>query len=307
MAKGELKFVEQHVEVTREEVVRDWTICNSRGFETRTSVSNSSRHDHGNSTIIPRLPLYQPPTAATQSFIPHAHHFTDLLQPNMIVKLTIALALTLGGIYAALLLLRRRSLNKDDGAEGPAESFSDGDSAYYCKKGKHPFVVKICKVHHDDKWVPFYTIRLPNGSERNTVGRYLKRDPKDNGDDDTIDNMERPSLFGKILSVLSISNPWIVFIFYTSREHQKVVVMEAADEALADLDLAHSWPSLGSLPRNFGILLMLGYFLGMHSLTRLAVIGFKAFGAYYAMLLPYTYLTRPYYKYRESHQEAQYS
>lgn len=302
MAKGELKFVEQHVEVTREEVVRDWTIIYVIAAVSRHGPPYQIHRDTITATqpFIPRLPLYQPPTAATQSFIPHAHHSADLLQPSMIVKLTIALALTLGGIYAALLLLRRRSLNKDDGAEGPAESFADGDSAYYCKKGKPPVVVKICKVHLDDKLVPFYTIRLPNGFEKQTVGRYLKRDPKDNGDDDTIDNEE--SFFGKILS-----NPWIVFIFYTSREHQKVVVMEAADEALADLDLAHSWPRLGSLPRNFGILLMLGYFLGMHSLTRLAVIGFKAFGAYYAMRLPYTYLTRSYYKYRESHQEAQYS
>ena len=217
----------------------------------------------------------------------------------MIIKLTIALVLTLGGTYAALLLLRRRSLNKDDCIE---ESFADGDSAYYCKKGKPPVLVKICKVHHDDKLVPFHTIRLPNGSEKQTVGRYLKRDPKDNYDVDAIGTEESPGFIGRTI----LSNPWIVFIFFTSREHQKVVVMEAADEALADLDLAHSWPRLGSLPRNFGILLMLSYFLGMHSLTRLAVIGFKTFGAYYAMRLPYTYLTRPYYKYREPDKEAQY-
>jgi hypothetical protein len=82
--------------------------------------------------------------------------------------------------------------------------------------------------------------------------------------------------------------------------------MEAVDEALADLDLAHSLPRFGSLPWIFGILSICGYLLGMNSLTRLAFVCFKAFGAYYAMRLPYTYFTRPYYKYRESNQEAQY-
>ena len=217
----------------------------------------------------------------------------------MIIKVIIALALTLGGTYAALLLLHRRRLTKDDDAEGPIESFSDSDHAYYCKKGEPPLVVQICKVHHDDKLVPYYTIRLPNGSEKQTVGRYLKRDPKDDGDVDAIGTEESPGFLGTIL----LSNPWIVFIFFTSRERQKVAVMEAADEALADLDLAHSLPRFGSLPWVFGILTICGYLLGMHSLTRLAVIGFKAFGAYYAMRLPYTYLTRPYYKYRESSQE----
>lgn len=253
------------------------------GFETRTSVSISSP---GPTT----LPIYTTPTTLPTTY-----------NQSMIIKLTIALALSLGGTYAALLLLRRRSLNKNEDAEGLIESFADNDSAYYCKKGKHPLVVEICKVHLDDKLVPFYTIRLPSGSEKQTVGRYLKRDLKDNDNVDAIGTEKSSTFFRTFLS-----NPWIVFIFFTSRQHQKVALMEAADEALADLDLAHSWPRLGSLPRNFSILLMLGYFLGIHSLTRLAVIGFKAFGAYYAMCLPYTYLTRPYYRYGESNQEAQY-
>ena len=218
----------------------------------------------------------------------------------MIIKLTIALALTLGGTYAALLLLRRRRLTKKDDVEGPIESFSENDSAYYCKNRKDPLVVQICKVHLDDKLVPYYTIRLPNGSEKQTVGRYLKRDTKDNGDVDAIGADESPGFFGTIL----LSNPWIVFIFFTSRERQKVAVMEAADEALADLDLANTLPRFGSLPWIFGILTICGYLLGLHSLTRLAVIGFKAFGAFYVMRLPYTCLTRPYYKYRESSQET---
>ena len=49
-------------------------------------------------------------------------------------------------------------------------NYTDEQSGQMC-------TVKILKVHHDDQ-PPYYTIRMPNGNERETVrGRLARRQP----------------------------------------------------------------------------------------------------------------------------------
>jgi len=227
----------------------------------------------------------------------------------MIRLLLCLLPIAAASICGALVFLqhrrRRLSSRKDDDNDTKSPgtksvSFVEGDRVDYCKRGSDPLSVVIDKVHLDDELVPYYTIRLPDGTEKQTVGRYLKLDSNDGGDDDDDGDKEDADLntgedtFTSMIQRL-LSNPCVVFLFYTSRDAKAVVLREAVSEAIADLDLTHSWPRLGPSPRYLGVLWLLGFVLSMELLTRVALIGFKLFAACYALRLPYTYLTQPCY------------
>jgi hypothetical protein len=253
--------------------------------------------------------LTKPSRATKQSSNQYRH--LQLNPTSTMIRLLLCLLLiAAASICGALIFLqyRRRRLGspKDDvddntkstGAE--SVSFAEGDRVDYCKRGSDPLSVVIDKIHLDDELVPYYTIRLPDGSEKQTVGRYLKLDSNGGGDNDDDDGKDDADLnTGEDTSTTMIqrlqSNPWIVFLFYTSRDAKAVVLREAVSEAIADLDLTHSWPRLGPSPRYLGLLWLLGFVLGMDWLTRVALIGFKLFAARYALRLPYTYLTQPCY------------
>ena len=186
-------------------------------------------------------------------------------------------------------LIKRQRLNKhDDGSLAVSEpsSFVEGECVYYHKEQDQPaLLVQIHKIHLDDEMVPYYSVRLPNGSEKQTIGRYLSS--KDAHED---------SINDKPVGILEriIPTPWSAFLFSFSIDVTVCALKEAAGEAFADLDLAHSLPRIGPWPLRLGLLWLVGILLRSDSLMRFALVGIKLFAVYYTLRLPYTCLTRLY-------------
>ena len=166
-------------------------------------------------------------------------------------------------------------------------SFVEGDYAHYQKanNGQPSLLIQICKIHLDDEMVPYYTIRLPDGSEKQTIGRYLSsRDL----DVDTV--QEKPfSVFEQLMSF-----PWIAFWLSSSTHAIICALKEAAGEAFADLDFVHSLPRLGPWPRRLGLFWLVGFLLRSDFLLRVALVGIKLFVACYSLRLPYSCLAHSY-------------
>lgn len=184
----------------------------------------------------------------------------------------------------AFSLFQHRRLGKH-GSPIETCSFIEGDYAHYNKADGQPsLLIQICKIHLDDEMVPYYTIRLPDGSERQTVCRYLSSHV------DVDNNEEKPvRVFQRLISI-----PCIAFWFSSSTDVIICALKEAAGEAFADLDFVHSLPSLGPWPGRLGFLWLVGFLLRSDSLMRVALVGIKLFAVYYTLRLPYTCLTHPY-------------
>lgn len=179
------------------------------------------------------------------------------------------------------LTIIRRHLHKH-GSPIETCSFVEGDYAHYQKADGQPsLLIQICKIHLDDEMVPYYTIRLSDGSEKQTVGRYLS-----SRDFDVDPVEEKP--FGVFEQLMSV--PWVAFWLSSSTDAIICVLREAAGEAFADIAFVHSLPRIGPWPCRLGLFWLVGFVLRSDLLLRIALVGIKLFVACYTLCLPYNCL-----------------